>query len=312
MDKYFLNLQYKKFEDEISELLNIKTNENNEIIMDMIEGLNDANIRIKKILNNEKIEFNTFAYCLCDAAGIGDNITMTGAVNYLSLFYDKIYLLVWNRNIKNCKLLHNNERINYINNYEFIFNNCFDKNNNSIVDIFTGGHEIKRFGSTCTQHKYLKHKKHKKIFTYIKIDQHILDFYINMGLDPNFLVDYFMLSYNDDIYNKIKDIPYIFVHMKSSEKEIDIDISKYIDDYLIICPDKCIYNEQHKYFKIATDLAEKEIYYYIPIIKNARKIFVVDSCFCCITYPLYLRKELNTDQIFFYSRHTGKGYSLGK
>ena len=245
--------------------------------------------------------------------GLGDNITMIGAMRFLLQYYENIYLLCKDKYESNVKLLvsgsgniftvpfdHENE----FSSCEKIINKIY---NDVSTDIFI-----------CGVHKrYLQSKiNNPMILNYKKSDsydikwQHIKLFYDDMKLDLSVYYNFFAInsSYNSvKIYKYIEHLHIIFCHTQSSTNKIGIPeyIKEYINDnnYIIICANENIYNNTHIYFEIANKYVNIQIQEYIDIIKNACEIFVIDSCFSSMINPLIYLKKLKTEKITFQSRH---------
>jgi hypothetical protein len=98
------------------------------------------------------------------------------------------------------------------------------------------------------------------------------------------------------LFENIKLYNIVFLHTQASNKEIDLDsiVKTYNDNdkYIIICANKNVYQKNHKYYEISQLYVNIYISYYIDIIKNAKSIYVIDSCFSCIVYPLLKTNRL--------------------
>jgi hypothetical protein len=177
-------------------------------------------------------------------------------------------------------------------------------NNNS--DIFVCGKcHIKHFKSII-RHKLLNNSiidNKKYHFNY----KFIVDFYSDINLDFNVYYDFFKLNENETslkLYEDVKHFKIIFTHTKSSNKEINIDLNDYLnnDKYLIICANKNIYDDKHLKHNVAKKFINIPIINYTTIIKNAKIIKVIDSCFACMILPLINRNILKTHDITIYNR----------
>ena len=249
--------------------------------------------------------------------GLGDNITMIGAINFLLLHYNNIYLLCKDKYESNLKLLINNNNVftipfkerNEKNVYvekdecKKIINNI---HSNNYIDIFI-----------CGEHKsYLKSKiTNPAILNYEKINKydfnwgHIKRFYDDMRLDSTIYYDYFDIISTEEsikLYEKIKNLNIIFCHTQSSTKTISLpdNIKQYLNDdnYIVVCANENAYDKKHKYFELAINYVNIPLQHYIDIIKNACDFFLIDSCFSCIVHPLSVSNKLNTPKLEIYSR----------
>ena len=257
--------------------------------------------------------------------GMGDNFHMIGALNYLSTFYKKVYLLCKDKYYKNVSLFFDensniscipfdskNEIISIMN----IINNKFtDKKN----DIFVcGGHKrylnkFKRVKNNLLINDIELHKNEKILYN-INCSQinnnnykFIIDFYYDMNLNLNHYFKYYKIpSVNEAhiLYEQIKQFNIVFIQLKSScGKSLNIENLKTRclndDNTIIICNDINVYPNDEKY-KIKKQLAEKFVYNkiinYVEIIKNAKEIYLVDSCFIGLVLPLFKTNNLKVDK----------------
>ena len=241
--------------------------------------------------------------------GLGDHICMIGAVNFLLNYYDTIYLICKARNEKNVKFLFINKNIVPI----IIYNNDHMKILNNLsndIDIFICGGYVKQVKSKIRHPELLSYIKNNKDY---KINHpslnFIKEFYYNINLDLSIYYEYFDINSCEnsiEYYNKIKNYNILFLHTKSSTKEIDLSeiIKEYLDNdkWIIVCANKNIYNNDHIKFELASIFVNIPVSYYIDIIKNSDYIHVIDSCFSCIVNPLHVTNRLKTKDVFIYTR----------
>lgn len=251
-----------------------------------------------------------FAYVLSHN-GLGDNITMIGAINFLSQHYKKIYFLCKDKYASNVKLLINKKNVTIVpfdhkNEFSSCKNILDNVYSNNSTDIFVCGCHKSYCKSKITNSSILNYKKNNKYSIKWK---HIENFYKDMNLDLNIYYNYFDINSTEKsmvLYYKIKDKNIIFCHTQSSTKTISLpeNIKKNIhnDKYIIICANENIYNENHKYFNLANKFVNIPLQNYIDVIKNACEIFIIDSCFSCIIHPLSVVNKLNTKKIKYYDR----------
>ena len=244
--------------------------------------------------------------------GFGDNITMIGAINFLLLHYNNIYLLCKDKYESNVKLLFNDKNVITIpfnskseeSSCKKIIDNIYSNND---TDIFICGCHKRYLKSKITNPTILKYNKNNKYN--ITKWQHIKMFYNDMNLDLSIYYDYFDINSTEksiELYNEIKDINIIFCHTQSSTKTISLseNIKTYINDnkYIIICANENVYNKNHTHFEVANKFINIPVAEYIDVIKNACEIFIIDSCFSCIVHPLSVSNKLNTKKIEYCHR----------
>ena len=246
--------------------------------------------------------------------GLGDNITMIGAINFLFNYFEEIYLLCKDIYQENVKLFFNNKPLIIV---------PFDKNNEQkeckriINNVFNLDKRINIFVSGFCHTSYLKSNiTHPELLNYKLTDNkyvvnydHIKSFYNDIGLNTNIYVDYFDIESSElskYYYNIIKDYDIIFFHTQSSGRKINLNriINQYINDNekIIICANENIYPINHNFYEIANKFINLKIIYYIDIIKNATEIYCIDSCFSCIVLPLNIDKKLNANIVKIISR----------
>lgn len=258
------------------------------------------------------------AYFLCHN-GLGDIFTMIGAINFLLNYFEEIYFLCKNNLEENVKLLFQNkpiiiilyEQYNEHNDTKRILNNVYNSDNS--INIFVSGFcHKKRIKSNINHPELLNYQltDNKYIVKY----EHIISFYEDIGLNNNIYVDYFDIESSElskYYFNMIKDYDIIFIHTQSSGRKINLNtiINEYINDdkKIIICANENIYPNNHYFYEIANQFINLKIIYYIDIIKNAREIYCIDSCFSCIVLPLDIGKKLNANLVKIISRDDTSG-----
>ena len=246
--------------------------------------------------------------------GLGDNITMIGAINFLLNYFEEIYFLCKNIYQENVKLLYYNKPVIIVpfdtNNEQEeckkIINEAFNSDNN--VNIFISG-----FCHTCYLKSNINHPEllnytlsnHKYLNNY----EHINTFYKDIGLNSNIYFDYFDIistKLSQHYYNMIKDYNVIFFHTQASNRKINLDhiINQNINDEktIIICANENIYPNNHHFYTKVNQFINLKIVYYIDIIKNAEEIYCIDSCFSCIVIPLETTKRLKAHTVNIINR----------
>ncbi len=248
--------------------------------------------------------------------GLGDNIVMNGAINFLLNYYNNVYFLV--------KDIYY-DQINYLycDNSNVIVINFDSKNENASCynilcdkyknnDIFISGSHKSYLKSQITNDKLKMYIRNNK-YNLPERFQFITMFYNDIGLDLSIFLDYFNIDKKDyqQIYHPISNYNIIFIHSSASNVEMDFSsiINKYlnIDNILIICANKNVYSNDNNKF----DIAEKYVFLptvfcYTEIIKNSIEIYASDSCISCIIIPLFLKKQLKCNYINIFNRETNE------
>ena len=98
----------------------------------------------------------------------------------------------------------------------------------------------------------------------------------------------------------------MFIHTQAFDKTIDlsniVDLFINKETYIIICPNKNLYDKTHANYELAEKYIMLRVADYIDIIKKAEEIHVVNSCFSCMVYPLLLAKKLSASKCIIYDR----------
>lgn len=261
------------------------------------------------IYYNRMVKYNS-AYILSHN-GLGDHISMIGSVNFLLNHYDTVYLLCKERNESNVKLLLANKKVITVPfNESDEFANCrriiasvyFNKS----TDIFVCGLHKSYLRSKITNPSILNYNEKNKYGIKYK---HIAEFYNDMNLNLNIYYDYFNIASTKEsieLYENVKHLNVVFCHTQASHKKIDISEHfqqyKNNNDYILVCANENVYNKTEKYFEIANIFVNKPVQQYIDVIKNAHEIFIINSCFACIVYPLDMTNKLSAKKIHYFGR----------
>jgi hypothetical protein len=242
--------------------------------------------------------------------GLGDNITMIGAVIFLLDYYDTIYFLCKKSYQKNVDLFFLNKAVITVPfNSENEYIECFNIINEAFdtSDIFIDGQ--------C--HNYCKSKITHPLLAsripnnkdYVMPYEHISKFYYNMGLDLSIYFENFNINSSEvskRIFDLVKSYKIVFLHTQASNRTLDlssiIDLYKNNKEYIIISANKNVYNENDEYYTITESFVNLFIADYIDIITSAEEIHVIDSCFSCIVYPLLNTKRLSAKKCCIYER----------
>ena len=260
--------------------------------------------------------------------GLGDSITIIGALNFLLNYYQHIHMICRGSNIENMKLMLPDKPITYMPLYptgyglqergHFVVEaqQCIQIINEAPTynDILICGTEQIKGGSLktrITNRRLLEYKPNDKQYTINPAWLHIREFYNNIGLDLSIYYEYFDIPSPSPQIESIGDeYNIIFAHTKASSFEIQIPdvIAKYINDdnTIIICANKNVYNADHKNYDLANKYVNIPIAYYIDTIKRATEIHIVGSCFSCVVYPLQQTKRLSAMTVTIYDRESIK------
>lgn len=250
--------------------------------------------------------------------GIGDNILVNGALQYLSKHYNKIYFLCKDVNLHHIKYMYDNTNIVPV---------PFDSTdeNKNCYDILHDKYDTNDIFISGFHKSYLQTKK-VIIFKEDSRDEDnrenflpsrfnfAIDFYKDINLNPFFMIKYFSINITDeimDLYNTISNYKIIFLHGKSTESTINFEhiIDKYIDlnEYLIISVNKNIYDENiHKYkYNIANKYIKlPTIIHYSQILIKSEELYMIDSCISCLALCFKLNGKLLSTNFHIYDRYT--------
>jgi hypothetical protein len=258
---------------------------------------------------------------LVSHTGLGDNLFMVGAINYIKLFYKNVYFFCKSRNYNNAKLFfgknsnvtclpfngHGKTEINEIKKY---INDDLYKNDN--IDIFICGNCIKpHFKSKITNNDYLNHKIIYKNYN-LKCSNinnsnyaFIENFYKDIKLNLTHFYEYFDLPPSDiskTLFDSVSNYYLVFIQLKCSNGAV-LNISNLLNKYksddkvLLICNDVNLYDETDKNYSLANKFVMLQILDYLDIIKNSDEIYLIDSCFIGIVMPLFKTNRLKTTKI---------------
>jgi hypothetical protein len=244
--------------------------------------------------------------------GLGDNITNIGAVNFLLNYYETIHFLCKDIHSKNVEYLFSNKPViiesfdskNEYNEIQRILSNVSDES-----DIFASGCHKQYIQKRITHPDLLLYKQNDKNYS---VDfSHIHEFYYDIGLDLSVYYDYFDIEsteLSNKYYNEIKNYKMIFIHSKASNREVNYNhiYEKYKNnkEYIMICANKNMYEIGHDFYETAEKYVNIMIALYIDIIKNAELLYMIDSCFSCIVYPLIMSNRINKDKFHLSIRNT--------
>lgn len=235
--------------------------------------------------------------------GLGDSITIIGAVRYLCSIYKKVNLICREKYITNVKLFYtdlNNINIIPIRRPNFIHPNygasldTFKKYTKN-MDLYLGGNMVLN--------------KIREPYNNLP-----LNFYKDMNLNTELFWSHYKIPTNhfgEKLYNELKDNSYIFIHKEILNKQLfniknvctKFNINP--DEIIIIDSSENYYNKEHKFYDIAQQFIFKPLVYYIQTIINAKMVIVTDSCFFCLAINL----EIKTKECYYVTRKRNFNYN---
>lgn len=241
--------------------------------------------------------------------GLGDHVTAIPMTRYLATKYDVVVTVCKQKNYENIVKFYEDDKTIIIRTVPdnsplyrmkpFVFdNNCEN------LKEFSTGYDLFFTGQFINNHAP---------WTILPFN-----FYKDIGFDYSIFWDYFHipelqesnLLYNTLIEHNITN--WIFIHDTSSEgRAFDYyellknnKINKH-DDWLLINPDRNMYETTHIWYNIANTFINKKFYEFIKIVKYAKQICVTDSCFFCLAMCL----QLNATECYIRPRRTHYNYN---
>jgi hypothetical protein len=206
----------------------------------------------------------------------------------------------------------------------FVAAKTFNKNFNGYVskEIITK-YKVSSFHNKITNQKFLNFNNNNINNNYVKpYYYNIQDFYSEINMNLSIYYDYFYIPstlQSWELYKHIKDYKLVFLHFASSCGNSYIPENEwkhiYNDEYLIINPDKNHYDPTISVSKY--DLANQYLNLlsvdYIDIILNASDIYVCDSSFASMIFPLRITNRLQAENMIIYDRYyPNKPYNIPK
>lgn len=251
--------------------------------------------------------------------GLGDNLFMVGAVNFIKQFYKNVYFLCKNKYYENVRLFFDDKSniicLPFNEDDEFasikaILNH--DKYTNNNIDIFVCGCHKDYLSSKITNVDFLNHKIINKNYTidYYPITGNgifsfVENLYKDINLNLTYCYEYFYLAENDiskQLFNSVSHYYLVFIQsLCSNGKRLNISnlTNKYINDdkVLLICSDTNLYNKDNTKYDIAQKFVFNNLVNYVDIIKNSDEIYLIDSCFLSIVLPFLKTNQLKTKDV---------------
>jgi len=262
------------------------------LCMDIIKD-NDRRFRVKHKLNSV---FNSYlreqkGYVKKKAfflghLGLGDNITCIPIVRYLATLYDQVKVVC-----KNC--YYDNLILFYKDDPTIEFYPV-----NSDIDVSVNfGCPLTKFAEIVNGYDVYTCGYHKKSSSIDTIPIPFC-FFNDVNIPDNIFWKYYHVSdlpESKTLYDKLKNVPYIFIHNMSSN---GIVFESPNEEKLIINPNYNTYDKNHKYYDLAQDFLNKPLSFYKDTIINASKIILCDSSFFCFSIHL----DIITTECYYIGR----------
>ena len=246
--------------------------------------------------------------------GMGDNLYMIGAINYIKQFYENVFFICKNKYYENVKLFNASMiciPFDEKNEFEEIYKLLIDKYQNKLNDIFICGCHTQYLNSKVTNPKFLNHRMIMTVRNEYNIDYDTLtsnnyafieNFYKDIGLNLTHFYDYYDLPSTDEskeLLNAVSNYYIVFIQYKSSDgKTLNISnlLKKYLNDknVILLCNDMNLYQPHDDKYKLAQLFVFNKIANYVDIIKNSNEIYIIDSCFVGIVLPLLKKNQLKS------------------
>lgn len=275
--------------------------------------------------------------------GIGDNLFMIGAINYLSKFYKKIHFIIKKKNYDILKDCYNKSFVNIIkinsnggSNEKTeickLLKNKYDK-----YDVIVCGSNKKNNKNKITNKEFLKNNLDNNIKYDLNFDtinnnnyKFIQNFYKDCNLNINIFYEYFNIPFSNkskELYDTISNYNVIFLQENCSNN-IKLNIEKllkeklYEENIILICSTRNLYNNvdinNEKYneniISIKKTLTQKfvltNINCYYDTIINSDEIYIIDSCIIGFILPLVKTNKLKANTVRIINRCYVKNYKL--
>jgi hypothetical protein len=250
------------------------------------------------IINSKNINRALF---LCNI-GLGDHIDMIGAVRYLSQFHTQIHVPCYKHNIKTLSEFYSdNPKIvllvidqewyskNWINTSKLEDNKQYE-----LIDYSQSDYSVV-YRAGCFK------VKRNDMWPDYEIPK---CYYKDLGLDLSIEHSYFHIPENlqsKQLYELVKDIPYIFIQQKSSDHLTPL-VTWDINETFTIDPNINFYPKEHRWYELASHFVNKPFPHYTDTIIHASQVHVVNSSFRCLAAHLPLEATVKK----CYNRETGE------
>lgn len=268
---------------------------------------NDRRFRVKNKINinsniKEQKSYNFKKAFILHHLGMGDMITMNGAVREISTYYDVVTIVCKKRYEKSTRQMYSDDKSIQL----FIIEDEQEEN------LLSNNHELVKTMFPDTDlyfvgvHKY----KNNLILTPWKNNNNsnkffFQNFYKDLNLDFNNRKKYEYINRNlkkeKELYNLVikYNKNYIFVHDDASNYKIEL---KFIENNILVFnPNKNFYQNSHPYYELWETINHNNLNLidYSYLIENANELHLVDSAFYCLASCLNLE---NVEKKCVYSR----------
>lgn len=258
-----------------------------------IQKYNDMRFRIKNKLNyicnsdyKEQKGYSIKTGLFITHLGLGDLINMNGAIRFLSLEVDHLFVICPKNNIKNVSdIFADDSSIEII----CVDNNDECKNYNTL-----------KIGDVLLNKKLTHFFKSGIWGGFNNFNELPYCFYDQLRLPREIKNIFFYMPPQDELLEP-PTIPYIFCHSTSSSTSKLTFIKWNVNDILTIDPNTNHYSKEDKWYCEAEKYINKPILKYIDVIKNASEIHVTNSSFQCLACYIDLKATIRK----CYDRNTG-------
>jgi hypothetical protein len=243
--------------------------------------------------------------------GLGDNVALTSLARFLLNYYEEVQFICKEYYLENVKeFFHSDENIVCIP----VRANGGPEDISQIDEIIRNSYSDKDvyISGFCHTNRLSSQIKHPKILEYQQLEKNntnydffydsmdysfIKNFYNDLKIGADIYFEYFRIDTTEislKLYDMVKNYRIIFLQINCSSQgqklKIDGLKEKYLnnDKVILICTsenlyDKEIYPTKHE---ICNNFIFKKLVNYIDVIINSDEIYVTDSCFSCIIFPL--------------------------
>jgi hypothetical protein len=267
------------------------------IIYYIIRSYNEgyANMKQYNTKHHNKVIISTHT-------GLGDIINHIGALSYLSSIYDEVVLCLTTNQTKKVS-----DFFSHLPNVKF-HEYSFDSTTHNIYYLVEKvGEELKQFESThdIRTAGYFNAIQSKPAS---ETDLVPFNFYDDLDIDPTYFYKYAHINKvpgSETLYSIVAHIPYILISPDTFSGETfsvefvekHFNISR--DTILILCTNKNIYPEGHKYYLYANNFVMKPFLDYVDTIIHASKVIVSDSSMLCLSIHI----PIITNECYYVARN---------